>query len=229
MKNAWVGAWMLAALPMAAAQAQDEASTDEVLDAVAEDAYEDESSAESVDTVPVDSGEEADAAAPAESWRLYVGLDQAGTTLSQSGLPPQTPHEFDSGFYRLRAGRQLGQGVGIELQYGFEETADQPGEVATEDYYGLFLVPSTNLFETIDLTFPVGYARSTVGGVDLDSVAFGLAAELPLQAFSSSLPDLRLVLGWMTYYQKRDARLYGFNLGLRFDFSTDSLDFWSGE
>lgn len=221
MKKAWAGACLLALLPMAAGLAQDDYSTDEVLEAVADDAYE-----EVVDTVPVDSGDE-EPAEPAEPWRFYVGLDQAETTLSVSGLPPGTPHESDSSFYRLRAGTLLGQGVGLEFQYGISQDAEQAGEVETEDYLGLFLVPSTNVFDMVDLAFPVGYARSTFGGTEFDSVAFGISAELPLQYLAGALPDLRLVLGWTTYYQKRDARVYGFNAGLRFDFSTEG--FWSGE
>lgn len=231
MKYTLAAVWLLAAAPLAVAQ--DEVTADEVpvsaesvpgadvpvgaeavLDAVAEDAA-------AVETVPVDDGEEQAEAEPATPWLLYVGLDQVGTTLSISGLPPETPNQFDSGLYRLRAGMLLGQGVGVELQYGFKQSTDRPDQVNTDKYYGAYLVPTTNLFEMFELAFPVGYAMTTVEGTKFDSLAFGLSAALPLQYLVSSLPDLRLTLGWMTYYQKSDARLYGLNFGLRYDFSID--------
>lgn len=219
MKYTLAAVCLLAAAPLAVAQdefAGEEvpAGTEEVLEAVAEDAA-------AVDTVPVDDAEEQAEAEPATPWLLYVGLDQVMTTLSLSGQPPEAPTEFDSGLYRLRAGMFLGQGFGVEVHYGFKQSTDRPDEVNTDKYYGAYLMPTTNLFEMFELAFPVGYAMNTVEGTKLDSLAFGITAGLPLQYVVSSLPDLRLTLGWMTYYQKRDARLYGLNFGLRYDFSID--------
>lgn len=221
MKQVWGLVWVLAFAPVAPGLAQDDSATDtaEVLDAVVDDAAEGDAYEEgSVGTVAVDTGEEPAEEQPAEPWRLYVGVDQVSTTLSVSGLPANTNHEFDSGIYRLRVGRRFSDNIGIELQYGIEQSVDAADEVATERYAGVFLVPATQLFEAFDLEFPVGYARSTVEGESFDSLAFGLNVEIPVQYYAASLPDLRLGLGWMTYYQKHDARLYGLNLGLRFDF-----------
>lgn len=238
MKKVWGLVWVLAFVPVAPGLAQDESGTDtaDVMDAVAEDAAEGSSffsDADYVETVAVDTGDEPADEEPAEPWRLYIGVDQVGTTLSVSGLPANAEHEFDSGMYRLRVGRRFSDNIGIELQYGIERAADAANDVATERYYGLFLVPSTQLFDAFDLEFPVGYAKSTVEGESLASLAFGVNIEVPVQYYFESLPDLRLGIGWMTYYQKHDARLYGFNLGLRFDFETGSwgnpfagLDLW---
>ena len=224
----WV--WMLALAPVAVALAQEDSTAADVMDAVAADtaqggAVPDEAAEvepiqdeiTEVETVSVDTGE-APPDEPAEPWRLYAGVDKVGSTLSISGLPPTAENEFHSGLYRLRAGKRFGDNINVELHYGIQQPAERADEVATERYYGVYLVPSTNLFDAFDLQFPVGYARSTVEGVGFDSLAFGLNAELPVQYYFESLPDLRLSLGWMTYYQSSDARLYGFNFGLRFDF-----------
>jgi hypothetical protein len=172
------------------------------------------------------------AAAPAEEtpstpWHLYGGGDWVRDTLSSSALRGFGQSNYDTGMYRLRAGARVFDAVGVEGQLGVNrnESGTAGTTAETSNYYGLFLVPTASLFETVELAFPVGYARTGVkhvgGSAHLSSVSYGLNAELPLRVFSAGLPDVRFVAGWMIYYQKTDARIYGFNAGLRYDFDVN--------
>lgn len=220
----------------------EDASAEEVPaeDPVAEEATADESiettpvgeeSGEELDTVAVDEGEEA----PAEETdplRLYAGLDFARTTLSASTLNGFRTGEYDSGMYRLRIGTRLIDEISAELHYGFDQSGDGAGNAATENYVGLFVVPTASLFNYVELAFPLGYALTSVelengASDDLGSIAYGVNAELPLKNFGEDLPDFRFGLGWMVYYQKTDARLYGANLGFRYDFDLGDYEIWN--
>jgi hypothetical protein len=182
-----------------------------------------EATGEPVETIPVEEPSEEE---PLETDALpiYAGIDFAKTTLSASSLSGFPTGEYDSGIYRLRAGARLLDQVSLELHYGFDAGDEGPGEASTNSYYGLFAVPSANLFDLFELAFPIGYAMTSVerpgASEDLGSIAYGLNAELPLRTFGQDLPDVRFGLGWMVYYQKSDARLYGANLGLRYGFTT---------
>lgn len=237
MNKAW--SLLLILMLAAPAHAQEEAVADEAPvevapaeEAAGEEAIEtapaDDAPAESTETVPV--GDEAPEE-PLESdpFPVYFGVDLVNTTLAVSNLSGFQARDYDSGIYRLRLGARLLEQVGFEFHYGFDTGGEGSGEVSTGSYYGLFAVPHANLFDTVELAFPVGYATSSVErpGVseDLGSVAYGLNAELPLRNFGEDYPDLRFVAGWMVYYQKRDARLYGANFGLRYDFTTDGFNF----
>jgi hypothetical protein len=166
-------------------------------------------------------------AEPAEPLALYAGLDMVRTTLSLSA--PGSATEFDSGMYRARFGWRALEAVGLELHYGIDNSDSDAGSVETKDYIGAFVVPTATVFEVAELAFPVGYAMNSFGAAgvsqDFNSIAFGVDGELPLRTFGATLPDLRLTAGWMVYYQKSDARAYGANLGLRYDFSTGSNPF----
>lgn len=161
-------------------------------------------------------------AEPSEPLELYAGLDYVVTTVSLSNTGATGASDFDSGMYRGRIGVRALEAVGIELHYGVDNSDEEPGAVETESYIGLFVVPTATVFEVVELAFPVGYAQSSFGqggaSEDYGSIAYGLDGELPLRSFSTDLPDLRLSAGWMIYYQKSDARAYGANLGLRYDF-----------
>lgn len=158
---------------------------------------------------------------PAAPWALYVGADQVNTTLSLSVPPTEPANEFESTMVRVRVGKRLFEAVGAELHVGVDQADEDAGEVTTDAYYGLFLVPTATLFEVLELGFPVGYARSEYGddGEALGSIAYGASLELPIRALWDALPDVRLTSGAMVYYQKSDARVYGANFGLRFDFT----------
>lgn len=164
---------------------------------------------------------------PGEPLGLYVGADWVMTTLSISASGNGTPNELDSGMYRARVGWRALEAVGLEAQVGLDNSDDEPGSVETKSYYGVFVVPTATVFEVMELAFPVGYAQSTYGDNtsdrDFGSIAYGIDAELPLRTFAESLPDLRFTAGWMVYYQKSDARAYGANAGLRYDFQTSAI------
>lgn len=164
---------------------------------------------------------------PGEPLGLYVGADWVMTTLSISASGNGTPNELDSGMYRARIGWRALEAVGLEAHVGLDNSDDEPGSVETKSYYGVFVVPTATVFEVMELAFPIGYAQSTYGDdtsdEDFGSIAYGIDAELPLRTFADSLPDLRLTAGWMVYYQKSDARAYGANAGLRYDFQTSAI------
>ena len=143
------------------------------------------------------------------------------TTLSASSPPTDPANEFESTMVRVRVGKRLFEAIGAELHVGIDQADEEAGEVATDAYYGLFLVPTATLWDVLELGFPIGYARSEFGddGDALDSIAYGAALELPIRALWDALPDVRLTSGAMVYYQKSDARVYGANFGLRFDFT----------
>jgi hypothetical protein len=165
---------------------------------------------------------------PAEPLALYVGLDWVMTTLSVSAPLATGADEFDSGMYRARVGMRALEAIGLEFQFGVDNSDEEPGSVETKSYYGLFLVPTATVFEVVELAFPVGYAQSEfgaggAGSESLRSIAYGIDGELPLRTFGAELPDIRLTAGWMIYYQKSDARAYGANAGLRYDFQTTGI------
>ena len=156
--------------------------------------------------------------------QLYVGADWVRTTLSLSTSGAAGAQDFDSGMYRARVGWRALEAVAIEAHFGTDNSDSEPNSVETEMYAGVFLVPTATVFEVAELAFPVGYAQSTFGAAggpseDFRSIAYGVDAELPLRSFGDTLPDIRFTVGWMVYYQKSDARAYGGNLGLRYDFS----------
>lgn len=167
---------------------------------------------------------------PSEPWAVYFGADYVNTTLSLS-TPVNAPVvEVDSRMIRLRAGKRVLEAVGFELHYGVDQADEDKGQVSTDSYYGAYLVPTATVFEALELAFPVGYARSEFGdsGEALGGIGYGIDAEFPLRALGD-LPDIRLTAGWMVYYQKSDARVYGANFGLRYDFTIDGfggIDLW---
>jgi len=112
-------------------------------------------------------------------------------------------------------------GIGLELHYGVDQADEAAGEVTTDAYAGVFVVPTAKVLEVLELAFPVGYARSEFNdsGEALGSIAYGIDVEIPIKGIWSALPDVRLTGGWMVYYQKSDARVYGANVGLRYDFA----------
>lgn len=205
MKNSWL---LLCVVALATpAFAQDEAPVEEV---AAEEAPAEEVAAEEA---PADDG---------TSTPIYFGVDMATTTLSSSSLSGFDDGNYDSGQYRLRLGAMPIESIGVEVQYGIDNGGEGEGEAATASYYGVYLVPMATVIGGVEIAFPVGYAMSTVerpgASEDLESLAYGMDAQLPLRVFGESMPNLRVGAGGMVYYQRGDARLYGINLGLRYDF-----------
>lgn len=176
------------------------------------------------EAAPAEGSTETASAEPAAPWDLYIGADYVNTTLSVS-VPSTAPtNEFDSRMLRVRVGKRVLESVGFELHYGVDQAKEEKGEIKTDSYFGAYLVPTATVFETVELAFPVGYGRVAFGdGSDpKGSVAYGIDAELPLKVFGD-LPDIRLTAGGMVYYQKSDARVYGVNFGLRYDFQVDGF------
>lgn len=196
------------------------ADTPAVIESISNDAAASEAppaEPEQVATIPVD-----ESATPGAPWRLYGGVDWVSATVSASRLSGFATNDYDSGLYRLRFGIKPFDNIAFEGNFGINRSASDPVSADYDNYYGVFAVPNATLFEVVNLEFPVGYAVSKVStgraSADLNSLAYGVNAELPLRAFTPDLPDLRFELGWMIYYQKVDARIYGLNAGVRYDF-----------
>lgn len=179
-----------------------------------------------VEEVAAETSTEEEPEEPAEPLALYVGADYVVSTLSLSNGGSGTG-ELDSGMYRARVGWRALEAIGLEAHFGVDNSDEEPGSVETKSYYGVFVVPTATVFEVAELAFPIGYAQSSFEqgsfSEDYGSIAYGLDAELPIRTFAESLPDLRLTAGWMVYYQKSDARAYGANAGLRYDFETSGF------
>lgn len=226
MSRSWIA--FLALVLAVPAFAQDEAEVvpvDEGDEAPVEETTESAPAEEAapVEEAPVEEVAEEEPAEPAEPWAIYVGADYVTTTLSASAPPTAPAAEFDSRMVRVRAGKKMFEGLGLELHVGVDQADEDAGEIPLDSYYGAYLVPNATLLDVVELAFPVGYGRSTFDEGDaLGSVAYGIDAELPLKVFGDGLPDFRLTAGWMVYYQKGDARMYGANVGLRYDFQIDS-------
>jgi len=214
MSKSWIACLAVAVALALPAFAQDEPPAAEEQPAEESAAPAAEPAAEGVEEVPADE-------APAEPWKLYLGVDNVNTTIALS-VPPTVPaNEFHSTMIRARVGMRVLEAVGLELHYGADRADEEKGEVATDAYYGVYFVPTATVLDFLELAFPVGYGRSEFddSGEALGSIGYGIDAEIPIRGFYDGLPDVRLTGGWMVYYQKSDARVYGANLGLRYDFS----------
>jgi len=168
-------------------------------------------------------------------YNFYVGADLQNTKLSVSdsnSFGGLNASDFDSKFWDVRAGYRLFKVVGIEVHYGVPDQNDQdPGRYKKRNYYGAFAVPTANVFDLFELGFPIGYTNSSItvngansAGTDttvdkhLNSIAYGANLEIPVRVLWHALPDVRLTGGGMVYYQRSDAREYGYHFGLRYDF-----------
>ncbi|MBV8063202.1 MAG: hypothetical protein JOY51_06375 [Nevskia sp.] len=183
---------------------------------------------------------EAKAALPAfddeKNYMFYVGADRQYSTLSVSdsnSFGGLNNTRYTSKFWDVRAGYRLFKAIGIEAHYGFpDQDANSPGRYKSRNYYGIFAVPTANVFDLFEIAFPLGYSNSgvTVNGTatdgttpllvqkHLNSVAYGANLEVPIRVFWRALPDFRITGGGMVYYQRSDAREYGYHFGLRYDF-----------
>jgi hypothetical protein len=165
----------------------------------------------------------AEAEAPKEPWPVYAGISYAKTKVSSSGAGSLGTADYHGKFLSARVGKRLFDGLGLEFQYGMDLSDFASNEISTDRYYGLFLVPTATVFESVELAFPVGYGRGqySLGQKTAvsKSVAYGFKVEVPLKAFGDSYPDLRLTGGWMIYNQTSAARVYGPEFGVRYDFN----------
>ncbi len=184
------------------------------------------------ESVPVESApyvEEAPAPVAEESsHKAYVGIDYVRGDLNSSvGATASTTrntYEFD--MLRLRGGVRFFEFLAAELQAGTSISGDDADKSEIDYYIGAFLVPHAVLFDTFELSFPVGVAKLEVqqGGLIFDDtdIAYGFQTDLPLRMLAD-VPDLRLGFGFMVYHAGNPSRTYGFNLGLRYDFAASKL------
>ena len=164
---------------------------------------------------------------PRKPFYVYAGADYAflRTSLSKDSLKTALGgDEFDSDFYRVRVGTRLLRSIGIEAHFGVKnDDGKDPGKVETNQMYGVYLVPTGNLFRFLEVSAPVGYSHLRLengnGKVDFDSLSFALNFEVPVYVNPDSrLPDVRIGGGGVVYYAEREARTYGYHAGLRLDF-----------
>lgn len=187
---------------------------------------------------PADSGSEAsgadqtvtaegngDAGSGRKPFPLYVGADYAFLTASLSKDQLKTAlggsDSYDSNFYRLRVGTRLLEAIGIEAQYGIKGGGSN--DVDTNQMYGLYLVPTGVMFDLIEVSAPIGYTHLELkngnGKVKFDGASFGLNIEVPVYVNDGGhIPAIRIGGGGTVYYAEREARVYGFQAGLRLDF-----------
>lgn len=234
---AWGWLALFAAGPVMAdgdeASAEDAAPVEVTAEPAAADAAPVEEAAAAEAVAPVEAP--AEEAAPAEetasdeggNLNLYVGVDYDMTTVDLNDSATETAlggrHRFDSDFYKLRLGVRLFEVVGVEFHAGFPANDSSTRKLETKQFYALYLAPTGVLFELIEVSARVGYAytelKNAFGKEDLDGASFGLAVELPLRRFGENLPNLRIGAGGTVYQEDRDARVYGFHGGLRYDFT----------
>lgn len=161
-----------------------------------------------------------------EPWELYVGADHAWLRASFSDTALKNKFggdEFESTFYRIRAGVRLFGAVGVEAHYGIKDEDDtESGTIEVGDYWGVFVVPTGTLFNFIELAAPIGYSRTQLqrgnAKETFDGLSFGLNFEIPLLIDVSWFPDLRIGGGGTVYQAENDSRVYGYHAGIRIDF-----------
>lgn len=239
-----LGLLLLAAGFVAPVQAQD--ATEDAVDAAAEsaepmDAADEQVAAEAesgdAETMASDeaSGDGEEVAASEDEvsrepgeWRyVYAGLDYSflSTSLSKDSLKQALGgDDFDSDFYRLRVGTRLFSSIGVEAQFGVKnEDGKAADKVKTSEMYGLYIVPTGNLFRFLEVSAPIGYSHLKLenrnGSVKFDSLSFALNFEIPVYVNPDSrFPDVRIGAGGVVYYAEREARSYSYHAGVRLDF-----------
>lgn len=217
-----------------AAPAEVAAPAEEV--APAEEAAPDEDAAPTEESVAGDesgsseeAGGESDGSSGGESGSeglpLYVGVEFAQTRIEVNDDALRAAfgsRRFDSDFYKLRLGARVLDGVGVEFQGGIPGSDSGNKKLETSQYYGLFLVPTGVAFETVEISARIGYSLISIendtADEDIDGMSFSLALELPIRRFAEGLPDLRLTAAGDVYQGDREARVYGYSVGLRYDF-----------
>lgn len=205
------------------------AAADAPADAPAADAAADAGSEASA--APADGGEQQTVAADssesaggsAEPWQLYGAVDYALVTasLSKDSLKTALGGEtVDSNFYRLRFGARLLPAIGVEAQVGIKGSGN---DADTNQMYGLYVVPTGVFFDLFEVSAPVGYAhlqlKNSSGKATFNAASFGLNMEVPVYINEGGyIPAIRIGGGGTVYYAGSQARVYGFQAGVRMDF-----------
>ncbi|MEQ1439396.1 outer membrane beta-barrel protein [Fontimonas sp. SYSU GA230001] len=167
------------------------------------------------------SGEE-----PGEGHKFYVGGDYVWTHVSFSKPALGAAfggEELDSKMYRVRAGMRVFEAVGLEVQAGFDGgSSDKPndGEYSTQQFYGVYLVPTGVLFDLVEVGGAIGYASTKLergsASETLSGASFGVNLDIPL--FTSDALELRVGGGGTVFRAQNSARISGYHAGVRIDF-----------
>src|SRR3546814_13717908 len=103
------------------------------------------------------------AAEPRKPFYAYAGVDYAflHTSLSKDSLKNALGGDhFDSDFYRVRFGIRIFKQIGVEAQVGVKnENGNDHDRVDTNQMYGVYLVPTGNLFRFFEVSAPIGYSH----------------------------------------------------------------------
>lgn len=180
---------------------------------------------EASETAGDDSGSAAEAPT-AEPTQFYVGADYVWTTASLSKPALKAAFggdELDSSMYRVRAGMRLFERMGLELHYGTGDTDIdelESDEYRTDQFYGVYLVPTGVLLDLVEVGAAIGYAHTDLERANasegLGGVSFGVNFELPL--YTGDELELRVGGGGTVYRAQNSARVYGYHAGVRIDF-----------
>lgn len=192
-------------------------------EATSSDSY----ASESTDESASDEGSSESEGEEGESSKFYVGGDYVWTSVSfskDSLAAAFGGEELDSNMYRVHAGMRLFEAVGLEAQIGFDGgSSDDPldGEYSTQQFYGVYLVPTGVLFDLIEIGGAIGYASTRLERGDvsetLSGASFGVNLDIPL--FTSDSLELRVGGGATVFRAQNSARIHGYHAGVRVDFS----------
>lgn len=208
----------------AAADTPTEPVADAPVDAPADAAATDSAASE----VPADSSADS-GSAPVEDnpYKLYAGVSYSKLKLlvSDSAMASRFGASRLSGTLALvRAGVRVFDVVGLEVQGGTGAGGSGTGSsFDSSSYFAAYIVPTGNLFDVVEIAAPVGYAmlQADRGNATqrFQGVSYGINVELPLRSFGEELPNLRFTGGYRVYYADQDARISGYQAGLRYDFT----------
>ncbi len=175
-------------------------------------------------------------------WSVYGGVDyviheisvtRTGPTPSDppGALPAKERLDGDSNGVRLRAGLWLSEDFAVEVQTSVSsDGVDGPDTGEIESYYGLFINPRAQVYDWLDVVFPVGFTSVDAsvydpsnGGVVSTSnsgVAYGLNIQLRLGELlvdeDSLLAGLGVGAGFMVYNSSDNVNVRGYNAGVQF-------------
>lgn len=176
------------------------------------------------------------------SWTVYGGADYLYHEVSvtvQEPAPNGPPGALgssrradgDGSSVRLNGGVWLNEDFAVEVQgtVSSDEVDNQDQTAEIDSYYGVFLKARAEVFDWMDMTFPVGFASVEAtapdgedGRVnsDNDGVAFGMNFNFKLGRVLADrdavLAGLDVGLGFMVYNSSENVNVRGYNGGLRF-------------
>ncbi len=179
----------------------------------------------------------ATAQAQGDGWAVYGGLDYAvleisGYTTNPAPEPDNAPErirlDFDADMIRGRVGWWMNEDFALEAQFGVgNDDAQDPDTAEIDSYYGIYLLPRAQMFDWLDVVFPLGFASTDFvlpsnQSLKRDSAAFGVNFQLNMAGFfgeDSVIGGLGIGAGFMVYQQGSDSSVRGYNGGIHFGYS----------